>query len=81
MFSEPGFNINFDDVPVGKITEVDKIFDEVISGIIDKGPEEFELKLVNVISEKFSNSSPSIFCFIHQSLMNIKSTGPSNLTK
>lgn len=51
MFSEPGFNINFDDVPVGKIVEVDRMFDEIIQSIVDKGPELFELKLINVISK------------------------------
>ncbi len=51
MFSEPGFNINFDDVPVGKIVEVDRMFDDVILSIVDKGPELFELNLINVISK------------------------------
>jgi len=51
VFSEPGFNINFDDVPVNKIEHVDKQFDEIVQNLIDNGPELFELDLIKVISK------------------------------
>ena len=62
-FNQPAINVQFEDVPVEKLEEIEGKFKEEIQKIVDDGPEKFDMDRLHTISEiSLINCWNYLFC-------------------